>query len=509
MKNLFAILLLFLSLPAFNQTGVVRLELDASLNSDIYKLVPLHEQGFLLFYETKDEAGPQSKLWFFTHYDRSFTEVWRANVPVIQGASFQDFFLKDSSLYLFFLNNNKVKQDVENFQLLTIDLAKKISVETKGILPQDSRFIEFFITNKNIVIGLNHKNEQAGIYIINQETNKINEFIVRYPDQNFIEDIAYDPYTGQVTGIISNYISRRQNKLYLLTLSTDAEFVADMELSPVVQGKYLNTARLFIADSATYYLLGTYSNLASKIPGQSEYFGIESAGAFATRITNKQQEFMNYYNFMEFRNLRSGISARDFYRLQKKKGREESEYSVNYELLTHNIQHHDSSLVMMFEAYYPEFRTVSDMSYDYWGRPVTHTYSVFEGYRFFNTILAGFDYEGELIWDNSLEINTSPTTALEKKSACFFDGEPVLLFYNDGSKIAYRISLKNADLEPFTVMDIETSEFGDKITAVGRNYMTHWYGYTFLAYGYHTIRNNMLTDKNERTVFYINKSALE
>ena len=45
----------------------------------------------------------------------------------------------------------------------------------------------------------------------------------------------------------------------------------------------------------------------------------------------------------------------------------------------------------MMEAFYPEFRTVSDISYDYWGRPVTQTYTVFDGYRFFNSILAAFN----------------------------------------------------------------------------------------------------------------------
>jgi hypothetical protein len=242
---------------------------------------------------------------------------------------------------------------------------------------------------------------------------------------------------------------------------------------------------------------------------QNEYFGTESAGVFTTRINSGKQEFMNYYNFMEFRNLRAGVSARDFYRLQKKKERESPEYSMNYELLTHDPELHDSTMVFMMEAFYPEFRTVSDISYDYWGRPVTHTYTVFEGYRFFNSILAGFNLEGEMAWDNSLEVNIAPTNRLDKKTAYFFDGKPVILYYNDGSKIAYRICLENAELEPFTNFDLETSEFGDKITAVGQNRLIHWYGYNFLAYGYHTIRNNLLTNRNERTVFYINKISLE
>jgi hypothetical protein len=297
--------------------------------------------------------------------------------------------------------------------------------------------------------------------------------------------------------------------MYLLVLDPETGFRYDVEILPVITGKFLNTARIYESDSAHYFLIGTYGNIAAKIPSPNEYFGIESTGVFATRIFSKKQEFMNYYNFMEFKNLRAGASARDFYRLQKKKERESPEYSMNYELLTHDPELHDSTLTIMMEAFYPEFRTESDISYDYWGRPVTQTYTIFDGYRFFNCILAGFNLNGELAWDNSLEVNIAPTDNLGKKTAYFFDGRPAILFYNDGSKISYRISLENAELEPFTKLDLETSKGGDKITAIGQNHIIHWYDYYFLAYGYHTIQNNLVTEKNERTVFYINKISLE
>jgi hypothetical protein len=509
MKKLFLILSVLVCLAGRSQTGVVRLEFEAAINSDIYELVPLGSQGFLVFFETRDEAGENSKNWMFTFYNPSFTEMWKTNIPVLANASYEDFILKDSLVYLFFLNTDKVKSGTDNFQLLTLDLAKALSYETKGNLPAESTFIKFCIGTKKMFLGLNLKNEQASIYSIDLETGPINEFHVPYPDQNFIEDLIYDPFGDEVKTVVTNFLSRKQNKMFMVVLGPDASFKYDLEINAVVTGKYLNTARMYATDSAHLMMIGTYGSIAAKIPSANEYFGIESSGVFSTRIFEKKQEFMNYYNFVEFKNLRTGVSARDYYRLQKKKERESPEYSMNYELLTHDPELHDSTLVMMLEAFYPEFRTVSDISYDYWGRPVTHTYTVFEGYRFINSILTGFNLDGVLTWDNSLEINVAPTSRLDKRSAYFFDGEPALLFYNDGSKISYRICLENAELEPFTSLDLETSEFGDKITAIGQNHLIHWYDHYFLAYGYHTIRNNLLTERNERTVFYINKISLE
>lgn len=509
MKNLCIILLLFLTYPGFSQTGVMRLEFEASINSDIYELVPLENQGLLVFYETIEKVGEESKYWYFQFFGPSFEEIWKANIPVIEGARYQDFVVKDSLVYLFFLNDSRVKSGKNNFQLLTLDLKNQLSYESKGSLPSESSYVKFCVSGRKVFLGLNTRNDQASLFSIDPESSTVNEFQVSYADENFLEDVVYDEITGHVLGLVSNYLSKKQNKFYLVALTADAGFSYDMEIQPVLTGKYLNAARLIILDSAVYLLTGTYGNIASRIPSQNEYFGEESAGVFSTRITNRKQEFMNYYNFTEFRNLRAGVSARDYYRLQKKKDRESPEYSLNYELLLHAPEMKDSSVVMMMDAFYPEFRTVSDISYDYWGRPVTHTYSVFDGYRFFNSILTGFNFDGELIWDNSLEVNVAPTNHLDEKAAYFFDGEPAILYYNDGSKISYRICLENTELEPFTRLEIETTHTGDKITAVGRNSLIHWYGYNFLAFGYHTIQNNLLSDRNERTVFYINKIALE
>jgi hypothetical protein len=509
MKKIILIIFSLAFLSGTCQTGVVRLEFEASLNSDIYELIPLDDQGFLVFFETTSHAGESAKNWLFTFFNTDFEEVWKVNIPVVTDADYKDYARQDSLVYLFFLNSGKSKTGSDNFQVLLLDLVKGLSYETKGNLPPESHFVKFCVAGSRVFAALNLKNEQAAMFTIDLNAGPILEYRVSYPDQNFIEDIIYDPYHDQVITIVSNFLSRRQYKMFLMALSDGDSLVYSLEINPVVTGKYLNTARIYMTDSSHYMLLGTYGNLASKMPSQNEYFGIESTGVFSTRIFNQRQEFMNYYNFTEFRNLRAGVSARDYYRLQKKKERESPEYSLNYELLTHDPERYDSTIVIMMEAFYPEFRTVSDISYDYWGRPVTHTYTVFDGYRFFNSILTGFNPDGELLWDNSLEINISPTNRLDKNTAYFIDGEPAILYYNDGSKISYRICLENVELEPYTKLDLETSEFGDKITALGQNRLIHWYDYYFLAYGYHTIRNNMLAEKNERTVFYINKISLE
>jgi hypothetical protein len=509
MRTLLIALMMVISCTAFPQTGVVRLELEGPVGSDIYQVVPCDRYGVVVFYETKETVGEDSKMWYFVNYDENLRETWKSNIAVPDGARFQNHILSDTLAYLAFLNPGKSRPGTLNFLMLTIDLKNGISYETKCALPSDSDLKKMVIRNTKAYLAIDMKNEKAAIYTLDLKSAQLNEFQIVLPDGNFIDDLEYDPAQARIMATVSNYLGGRQNKMYLLALTLEGNYDYDMEISTVLGGKYLNTAKLLPLESGSLMIVGSYGNLASKIPSNTEYFGVESAGLFSTRVTDRQQEFMNYYNFMEFRNLRAGVSARDFYRLQKKKGRETAEYSLNYELLAHEPVRIDTNVVVMFEAFYPEFRTVSDIGYDMWGRPVTNTYTVFEGYRFFNSILAGFNTDGELIWDNSLEISISPMNSLRRQASYFFDGEPVLLFYNDGYRVSYRVCLNNAELEPFSRMELETSQFGDRITDIGYNRMVHWYGMYFLAYGYHTIQNNSLADRNQRSVFYINKIALD
>ena len=56
MKHFLITIFSLICLTSAAQTGVVRLEFEAAINSDIYKLIPLGERGFIVFYETTEPA---------------------------------------------------------------------------------------------------------------------------------------------------------------------------------------------------------------------------------------------------------------------------------------------------------------------------------------------------------------------------------------------------------------------------------------------------------------------
>ena len=98
---------------------------------------------------------------------------------------------------------------------------------------------------------------------------------------------------------------------------------------------------------------------------------------------------------------------------------------------------------------------------------------------------------------------------LKPVSDYYFDGKPVLIFYNNGTNITYKVFLENVEMEGLTLTELETLEFGDEVVESSSGMMMPWFDKYFICSGYQTIRNNTLVDKNKRTVFYINKISLE
>jgi len=498
-----------LSTQSQAQTGAVRIEFEAELDSDIYNVLPATEKGVLIFFETNDFADEDNKIWFFSLHDRLLNQVWLKEVPIIEDVTYQAYQLAEDKIYLFFLESEKAKTSAENFQVITFDIKQDTFYHVKGSMPAKSTPGDFIVYDNTAIIGMNLKKDDAEVYFVDLYTGYISKSIINIEEQNQIESISIDPSSASVNIICSNYINRRQNGLNVFSYTIAGELIEVGQIQAVIPGKYLNTARVYYPAPHEFIVIGTYNNYQGRIPGADEFDEIEAAGFFITRFANGQQEYINYYNFLEFKNLQTGLTGREYYKLQKKMQKENNEYSINYQLLIHDIVKQGDDYIFVAESYYPEFRTVSDVTYDYWGRPIPHNYTVFDGYMFINAIVAGFNAEGEMVWDNSLEIYNIITYELGKKVNCLFDEGYMVMYYNESGQVTYKIIDKDDIVEGLNHTKLAIAHSGDKISESGYDNIIPWYDNYFLCYGYQRIRNNALTGMPRRTVFYLNKIVLE
>ncbi len=85
------------------------------------------------------------------------------------------------------------------------------------------------------------------------------------------------------------------------------------------------------------------------------------------------------------------------------------------------------------------------MSYDYYGRAVPQYYSVFDGYRYTNALIASFDKNGEVQWSNIFDMLKIISFSLKERVNCFFDGDDIILSYTENGQIASEI-INGADM---------------------------------------------------------------
>jgi hypothetical protein len=122
------------------------------------------------------------------------------------------------------------------------------------------------------------------------------------------------------------------------------------------------------------------------------------------------------------------------------------------------------------------------------------------------TVLLAFDAHGQIVWDQSMQLDEVKVPGIEQVSDFALLDDKVCFLYK-----------KESELKVKTVMlsDGNASEVTEKIKLPApedairserelTGGLRHWVGDTFYVWGYHTIRNNSSEDR-VRDVFYINK----
>ncbi len=506
-------LLVFFALQNFtySQSGkLLRVEINTRLEYEIFKLVPCGESGLLLFYESTEQAYEDSKNWYFTFYNPNLKEKWTKVVPIVNNLKFKKFVIDDNFVYMYFLNTGKIKSEMFNFQIIKLSIDTEKFYAVSGVIPDKSELVDFKVHKQTAFIGLNLRKNQVQINAVNTITGKNTLLPIELNGENLLEDIFIDALDNSVLAVINNYISKRYNSLYIIKYDFNGNKISTVEVKTENKENELNSAKLLSVNKDEKIIIGTYNKSTGKTTELKENIETVSTGYYFTKIVNEKQKFINYFNFLNFKNFYSALGGREIYKIKKKAEKKKiasKDYSLNYRLLLHDIIQHDGKYILLSEAYYPEYHTVTNMVYDYYGRPIPQSYTVFDGYKFFNAIIAGFDEEGKLLWDNGFEIWNILTFYLKKHIIYYFDKNDMILAYNSEGKIASKIFENGEVVGDREYSEIDSMYPKDKIIDDENSNIIHWYNNYFICYGNQEIKNNSLPKLNKRTVFYMNKVA--
>lgn len=485
----------------------LRLEVETETDEASFRVMPCGEQGFALFYEST-LSEENKKIWIFVFYDTDMRELWRMDIPLREAMDYRRAIFADPYCYFLFQPDDKKKHESFNLQIAKLDIREE-RFEVFGMeLPEDSRIADLKHMDESLYLGLNH-GEKCSVIRFDTRTRASETIGLGYNDIMELEDLYIDPLRNLIWVVTNHYVTKGEYFLYVRAFRHDGTEDQQYPILPPA-GRKFNTARMALLGDRTLLIIGTFDNTGDKGMDSKEYFQEESTGFFTKKIIPDAENDVRFYNFLEFENLTGYLRADEFLNARKKatkKGTEST--SLDYDLLIHDIIEYRDQFYFLAEGYYEEYHTVTNTYYDYYGRPMPLSYSVFDGYRYFNAFLSCFDREGNKLWDNGMEIFNILTSDLKKRINIHFDNGDIILAYNREGKIASKIISKGDPAAGVEYFAIDPTYINDRIMDDMRSTMTHWYGSYFLCYGFQTIRNASFAGDDKRTVFYINKVVFE
>jgi hypothetical protein len=259
----------------------------------------------------------------------------------------------------------------------------------------------------------------------------------------------------------------------------------------------LVTGKIGILNNQERLLMGNYSVDCSPY----------SQGMYLAKFKNDEREFIRYFKFADFKNFFNYMKPARQERVKNrivKKREKGKEMRLRYRLHIHDIIETEDQLILVAEAYYPQYRTASSGTFG----NVRGYYNdrIFDGYQYTHAVVCGFDKNGNLLWDNSFEINDYVSYDLNEAVQVNVDKDRIVLAYPQDGNINTKVIKGNNILKNKENYKILTNFEHDKVTDSEPAKVAQWYDQYFLVWGQQTISNYKDSGvSKEREVFYMNK----
>lgn len=509
--SILSFILLLMAIPVFSAAQTkkpVRMEIPVKDDSEIYKVVTCGDNGAAIIFLSSENAEDGRIIWVTSFLDNKLKELNRFNFELPKGFTLEEALYSNNRLIAFFYT---ARASVDtNFYLVDFNLKDSTMAQVRFPAPGKAGLSQFSIGDNYAIAGINTRDDRSMILRYNFNDHSLNLLTSGLSEKTVIESSGINNITGGFSVIFRTTQSAKKRSYFLVKFNQAG--------SPYhvhafrFQDMLINTAFMHEIDSKSDIIIGSYgtSSRTRNIEGQ-EMIGIASTGFFSLVVNENGEETINTYDFSEFdrfyRYLRRPTDIAPRRTLLRRDRTTTREIADDHNLVTHRIFKHNGDYVFMAEAYYPEYRTVTTMVYDYYGRPYPSTYSVFEGFRYLTTFIAGFGANGELKWNNDLELSDDLTQTLKERVTPYYtDTTSLMLCYVDDDRIAYKMIDKGQNLSNINYSKVEPMHRHDKLQKESNSYILPWYSDYFLVYGYETLRNSYTSEK-AKSIFYLSKMA--
>ncbi|WP_073118818.1 hypothetical protein [Reichenbachiella agariperforans] len=479
----------------------LRLEYEVSNQDRSFETVQADDEGLLLVRQTniRTQTG---FAWGLYYLDTALNENWHVDVNVEYGMNFIGHDFNGESFFLLFTDHEYnleelyvIKVDKENGALSDYHINTVLPMNLSHFeVIQHSLIFGGESNNRPVVLFYELNGDKAkvlpGVY---NNQSKIVDIIVNDEEEIFTVVLNEKSYKKNVTVSLKIFSSEGRT-LHTSTIQTEYE-------KSLIDGVPTNF------EGGVQYIAGTYAARHSDV----------SRGLYVSKLVYGEQEFIKYYSYGDLDNFFSYLTDRREEKMKKKiekKRGNGKNLKLNYRLMVHDIVKRGDEYILIGEAYYPKYSSTTSVQgsmnnpYNQTGQQPTYAQPKLLGYNYTHAIVVAFNKDGEILWDNSFEINDVLIFPLRENVQVSVRPNDIVLMYAFDNSLKTKLIQGDSVLEGKTINDIKlkykTDEVRENIT--GMQGIKWWYGQSFYAYGMQKIKNKH--DDNvqlNRKVFYINK----
>ena len=354
---------------------------------------------------------------------------------------------------------------------------------------------EFEVVGDMAIFG-GYANYRPVVLLYNLQDDKKTVLPGFYNNRSQLLDIKTNDKDRNFSVLMTDRFRSKNQTITLKTFDDNGKLVQRNMLDPGEDKNLIYGQTASLVDG-TQYLSGTYATRRSSY----------SKGVYVAKFQENERQYLNYYLYAELENFFSYMSAKRQNRVKERIKRRKikgKKVRLNYRLLVHDVVKLGENYVLIGEAYYPKYvlSTYYPLNLEY-GRD--RYGSGIEGYKYTHAVLIAFDKEGEIIWDNSFEINDILSLDLKQYVHVAGDGDRIVLLYLYEGEVRSKLIEGNEVVEGKTYnpirLQFEDDVIESELEDVGG--LEEWYGNSFFAYGVQRILKE--GDSKRREIFYINK----
>ncbi|MDP2723005.1 MAG: hypothetical protein Q8O72_09625 [Bacteroidales bacterium] len=515
MRIFVSMLFIFISLQLSAQDiKTVRIEIPSDIDADSYHLEPVGKNGVLIFYASNEVDKEGKRNWYFGLFDEMLNQQWLKFVALNDHVEYLEAKLNGNRIHLLYRNTAKSKSGYDFYEIVTYDAKIQAFSLISGTIPEKAEISAFSVIYNTACLALNLRKNASDLVFISLISGEVTPVHLFDDSQCSIMNVDCD--NENELFIVASKVVRDGRYLQdvIRYYSPKGDIKSELAIDNTETMKLMRNFRFFPKRGGELVVLGTYDMITGRMASLKdldETDEAKSAGYFFLKFKGDVQTALNFYDFMQFSNIKGTMEAREIVNARSVKdstGEREKHKVVmaSFHLTQPLAIKANQQYILSTEVYKPYYQTETRMDYDYYGRPYPHTVTIFAGYQFYDILLASFSEEGNLLWDNEFVIDDILSFKLKRHAIIVPDSSLVTIGYINGGKLFSKtiegpvtISKESSPVAPLFVRD--------RITRDDDNVIVPWFNNYYLIYGKETIRNRALANQDVRTVFYVNKVA--